>query len=175
MSIFYEIFIYSRPLIEEGQVWRLISAHFIHLSVLHALFNLMGLVLLILLNKRFILSSRCLLVVLLLCLWVSAGLWLFNPEVARYVGFSGVLHGLFVYGILSHPQSSPVWKVTLICATISKVAAEQTGIYDTTSLAVDIGGRVMVDAHFYGLTGGLLLFIFTTMTAVCRRHPLIHR
>lgn len=40
-----------------------------------------------------------------------------------------------------------------------KILAEQTGLYDTSALNINIEGNVMVDDHLYGLIGGLTLLL----------------
>ena len=96
---------------------------------------------------------------LILSFWVSTGLWFCNPEIIRYGGLSGVLHGMFVLAVAWQSRYTLRWKAMLIAAAIAKVLAEQTGIYDTTQLSLDIGGRVAIDAHLYGLTGGLFILL----------------
>ncbi|MGY0219742.1 rhombosortase [Endozoicomonadaceae bacterium StTr2] len=158
MSVSWEHFLLTRTFIDEGQFFMVFSGHFVHLSPIHLGLNMLGTAFVGLINHRFLFSRYSVLAVLFLCLWVSAGILILNPEISRYGGFSGVLHGLFVLAVLLQPAYSKGWKMLLTLAVIAKVFSEQTGLYDVSSLAGSIGGRVAIDAHMYGLVGGLLLY-----------------
>ncbi len=162
-----ESLIYSGHLIEQGQWWRLFTGHFVHLNAYHLLINLAGLACILMINRSFILGTQGVLTTCFLCLWVSAGLWLLNPDLAGYAGFSGVSHGLFIVAVTRQSLFPTGWKALLILTCVVKVVAEQIDLYSTSSLAMNIGGKVMVDAHFYGLVGGCVVSTFYLVKTPC--------
>lgn len=149
---------YHRQAIFDGQAWRFVSGHLTHLSWGHLAMNLVGYWLIWEIFFRHSLTTSSLFYTLiLLALGTSFGLMLLSPEIAWYRGFSGVLHGLLVWGLLRgmkpHFVSSSLMLVLILC----KLAWEQLGgaLPGSESMA---GGKVIVDAHLYGaVTGALLL------------------
>ncbi len=93
---------YERGALAQGQWWRLLTAHFVHLDLRHALLNAAGLALVWVLFVRDY-SPRAWLAILLGAMaGIDAGLWLRDSTVQWYVGSSGVLHGLMAAGALAH-------------------------------------------------------------------------
>ena len=77
-------------------------------------------------------------------------LTLFNPEVRDYVGYSGVLYGLYVLTAISLFSGDRLIAGLIIAAIVIKVFMEQFQFYDFNTGNI-IGARVVVDAHLYGL------------------------
>lgn len=93
-------FYYRRDAIYQGELWRLISAHFVHINGVHLLLNWLGWCFALLLFPAFLnwrLSGPCLLAS---SVGISLGLYLFFPNIQWYCGFSGVLHSLLVVASL---------------------------------------------------------------------------
>lgn len=93
-----------------------------------------------------------------LCFFVSAlfvglGLYWFNPIIAWYVGLSGVLHGLFVFGVINEIKVYPTSGVVLLFLIIGKLLWEMFNgaLPGSEDMA---GGSVVTDAHLYGAIGG---------------------
>lgn len=150
---------YLRSGLAEGEVWRLISGHLVHLGWSHLLMNLLGFWLIQqLFIGRELSTPACLGGLLLLSLCVSAGLWWFNPEIAWYRGLSGVLHGLIIWALLRDFQRQPVSNGLLLVLVILKLAWEQFSgpVPGSESIAK---GRVIVAAHLYGGLAGVLLWL----------------
>jgi rhomboid family GlyGly-CTERM serine protease len=144
---------YQRAGIEQGQWWRLLTGHFVHLDLEHAVLNGLGLVLMWALFARDYPPARWLAIYLGAALAVSAGLWMFNPEIAWYVGASGALHGAMTAGTLAHLRRGDLDGWILAAFIVAKLAYEQL------SGALPFAGSpdTVVDAHLYGAVGGLLL------------------
>src|SRR5690242_1973335 len=77
---------YDRAGLAAGQWWRVLSAHFVHLDPNHAMLNGMGVVLMWALFARDYSPGRWAAIYLFSSLCISAGLWLWNPDVSYYVG-----------------------------------------------------------------------------------------
>ncbi|MCK5876272.1 MAG: rhombosortase [Candidatus Marithrix sp.] len=139
---------YSREDIENGEYWRLVTAHFIHLSWTHMWLNAISLIIIWELTVK----SYSFWWFLACGFGISLGLWLFSPEVIWYVGLSGILHGLLAS---IARQRYPVLLVFLII----KLAWEQ--LYGGLPATADLtGGTVVVDAHLYGALIGISLPTF---------------
>jgi rhomboid family GlyGly-CTERM serine protease len=147
---------YDRHGIVNGEGWRLLSAHFVHLDAEHALLNGLGVVLMWALFARDYSPLRWLAIYLFASLTISAGLWWLNPEVRWYVGASGALHGVMAAGTLAHLRRRDLDGWILAIFIIAKLSYEQFA----GSMPFAGASNTIVDAHLYGAVGGLALALF---------------
>jgi len=155
---------FNRAAIGEGQWWRLITAHFVHLDPEHAVLNGLGVVLMWALFARDFSAGRWAAIYSCAALTVSAGLWFLNPELAWYVGASGALHGVMAAGTLAHVRRRDLDGWILAAFITGKLAYEQFA----GSMPFAGGANTIVDAHLYGALGGFAVALFLTS----RREPL---
>jgi len=88
----------------------------------------------------------------------SVGIYYGNPLLAQYVGLSGVLHGIFVFGAIMDIKSKDKTGYLLFIGVWLKIAHEQ--IYGASSEISDlIEASVAIDAHLWGAIGGLIFSI----------------
>jgi rhomboid family GlyGly-CTERM serine protease len=143
---------YEREPLAHGQWWRLVSGHLVHLSLVHALLNCAGLVLLWALFARAYSPRRWAWILFTSTLIIDAGLWFLRPAVDWYVGASGVLHGALAAGALAFYRRGEGTGAALLLLLIVKLAYEQ---YSASSVfAHDL--PLVPDAHLFGVLGGLL-------------------
>jgi len=143
---------YEREALQAGQLWRLASAHFVHLNGMHAAGDALALVLLWLLFAT-VLSPRSWLFVLLSSMVaIDAGLWWLSPTVQWYAGLSGLLHGAWAAGSAAGSARREPVALLLLVALVLKLAWEQ--LHGASLLVASF--PVVVDAHLYGAIGGLL-------------------
>jgi rhomboid family GlyGly-CTERM serine protease len=144
---------YQRAALADGQWWRLLSAHFVHLDFQHAALNAMGALLMWALFARDYAPWRWLAIYLGACLAVSAGLWFLNPEIEWYVGASGALHGVMTAGTIAHLRRGDLDGWILAIFIVAKLGYEQF------AGALPFAGSpdTVVDAHLYGAIGGVVL------------------
>ena len=144
---------FERVLIEQGQVWRLLTGHLVHLNWNHLWLNMGGLAIVALFFGRYLPVTRWLYAMLVSTVFVSAGLYWLNPEIVAYVGLSGVLHGLFIVGAWQERQRYPASAYLLLVLLVIKLLWEQLSgaLPGSESLT---GGHVVVDSHLYGAIGG---------------------
>jgi rhomboid family GlyGly-CTERM serine protease len=147
---------YDRAGLQAGQWWRVLSAHFVHLDPNHALLNGMGVVLMWALFARDYSPGRWAAIYLFSSLCISAGLWLWNPEVTYYVGASGALHGVMTAGTLAHLRRRDLDGWILAVFIVIKLGFEQFN----GAMPFSDSGTTLVDAHLYGAVGGLVLALF---------------
>lgn len=146
---------YRRLEIAQGQWWRLITGNLLHTNDWHLAMNLAGLWAILLLHKQHYSSIGLLLLLLVLCLLQGLGLYLFFPTLLGYVGLSGVLHGLFSYGVIQDCRVGFKSGYLLLAGVIVKVAYEQLQGASPEVVKL-IGARVATEAHLIGLISGLL-------------------
>ncbi|MFW8589548.1 rhombosortase [Glaciecola sp. 2405UD65-10] len=151
-------FEFSRVGLEKGEYWRLITAHFAHTNSVHLILNLAGLFILYLLYGEYTKPRFYAVLFLLLALVVSCNVYLFNPELHFYVGLSGVLHGLFAWGVVQDITHKRKSAYLLLAGLFIKIMHEQL-FNDTAFVANLIDARVAIDAHLYGAIGGLSIGI----------------
>ncbi len=144
---------FDRQAIANGDFWRLISGHFVHLSPSHLALNIAGLLLIWHLIGSSLTWRHWLLVCIASLIGMNAGFWWLEPHLESYVGLSGLLHGVLAAGIVSAAGSKQLEIWILGAALIAKLTYEQLvgplpGSEETS------GGTVIVAAHAYGAISG---------------------
>ncbi|MBL1260928.1 MAG: rhombosortase [Thiotrichaceae bacterium] len=147
---------YDREGILNGEVWRMITGHLVHLGWPHLLMNLIGLILIWLLFGHLIKRNSWLLIGTISTVGISAGMMFFNPELKWYVGLSGVLHGMFVAGAIVSVKAGYRAELLLLLLLTGKLTWEQV-FGPLPGSAEFAGGNVIVDAHLYGAISGLFI------------------
>lgn len=145
---------FDHGLIANGHYWLLLSGHFVHLNWMHWGLNMAGLAIVAFFFSPYGSVLQWLLVSAISAIFVGLGLFWLNPDVTTYVGLSGVLHGLFIFGALRETRFYPASGYALLVLLTAKLIWELMngalpGSEELTS------GRVITDAHFYGALGGL--------------------
>ncbi|MBL7002734.1 MAG: rhombosortase [Gammaproteobacteria bacterium] len=147
---------YQNDLLSSHQWWRVLSAHWVHLNWLHWLLNSAGFLLLVALLELKWSARYWLLIISLQSLSISLGFLLFNPNLIWYVGFSGVLYGLYIFAAITRFKKDRFIASAILLLVLVKVVIEQW-FGDSASSAALLGAPVVVDAHAYGvLCGGLM-------------------
>ncbi|TWX71869.1 rhombosortase [Colwellia demingiae] len=149
------LFVYQYQLISQGELWRTFTGHFFHTNGIHLLLNLAALALLWALHGHFYNFKSYSLLFITSALICSAGLYFFSPEIRQYVGLSGVLHGIFVFGAIMDIRHKDKTGYLLFVGVWLKIAHEQ--FYGASEqVSTLINANVAIDAHLWGAVGGLL-------------------
>jgi rhomboid family GlyGly-CTERM serine protease len=140
---------YDRVAIESGQWWRLLTGNFVHLGWYHWMLNEIGIAVLVLLCPQplsiGVLARR----ITLIGLAMSGCLYFFVPNLHSYVGMSGVIHGLFVLGLLPQVLRRDLISLGCMLFLIGKLSYELFAGAPVSDEAA-IGGSVVTESHFWG-------------------------
>lgn len=165
----YELLIYDRSAIANGEAWRLLSGHFVHLSFTHLLLNGVGLFLFFIIFRRYSSWRTSVGVMGVLGVMVSLSLYIGSPMVAQYGGFSGILYGLFGWLSVRMIQSQDrVIGVMVLLLLGLKIGMEQ----QYGSFVHYESFMVITDAHLYGYGWGVMVGI---LELYYRKTPRVNR
>ena len=150
-----ELLRYQRDAIIDGEWWRLLSGHLVHLGWSHLWINLAGLLLLWMLIGRAFSSLVWWGLILGCSLGISLGLLWWLPGLVWYVGLSGVLHGMLFAGSLRLALRGEREAMVIIAVMLAKVSWElwQGPLPGSSDAA---GGDVVVQAHALGCLSGAI-------------------
>ena len=148
---------YDRAAVAGGEVWRLVTAHLVHLNLWHALLNLGGLVLILFFFRDLLDRRRFWLWFAVSAPLVGAVFFVLDRDLGWYVGLSGLLQGLLVLCLLIGWRGNPVLHSLVLAVVAGRLVWEQLPGYDVDYLRAWINGRVYVNAHLYGALSGALL------------------
>jgi rhomboid family GlyGly-CTERM serine protease len=137
---------YDRVSLQDGEYWRLISGHLVHLSWAHLWPNLAALAVIGALFEDTFRAREWVLV------GFVSGCDRCRPLCARsrvqwYVGLSGVLHGFVAAGAVEWILRRQTIGWVLAIGLVGKLVYEQT--IGAMPFSTDLGGDVIVAAHLY--------------------------
>ena len=142
----------DRAAVEDGRWWLLISGQFTHQTVSHGLSNFVAVLVAAAVAPIWLNRWPGLLLVLGLALGVGVGVWLNNPEIDIYRGFSGVGHGWLMIAFAWSPFMSPWFKVLVLAGIQLKVIWEDSTFHEFAQFSGYFSdAEVLTDAHWYGV------------------------
>jgi rhomboid family GlyGly-CTERM serine protease len=138
---------YDRAAILHGEVWRLITGHFVHWSFAHLAWDLLAFVTLgaICARRRWLFVA----VVIATALVVSLFLLICCPEVAMYRGLSAIVSALWLWAVFIIGERRVSLALTLLSLFVAKLMIESTGV----ALFVD-GITLLPVVHLVGAAIG---------------------
>lgn len=153
---------FSADDIAGGQIWRIVSGHFIHADLKHLLWNCLGLAVL---GTLIELHSRAQWWAALIVGIASVSALLLSPfsQLENYCGLSGVLNTLLLVLIWLEWRLTRSWLMVVIaCGSIAKVVVE---VYLGESLLTNISWPPYAWSHAAGLAGGLIIICLQSTTS----------
>ncbi|OOE41623.1 rhombosortase [Salinivibrio kushneri] len=149
-----ETWMWQRSALISGQWWRFVTGNLVHQNLFHLLVNMAGLGVFGLVFYRHISAGT--LVSLILWLACVVGLVMWWGPYQQYMGLSGVLYGLFMFGGLSTIHT-PSGKCIALVTGIKCVADALLGqaLPMRAALGIDIAHL----AHGGGILGALVFFL----------------
>ena len=157
LQLHSELWLYQRSLIAAGDYWRLWTGNWVHTNVWHLSLNLAGFWLLFLLNPKVFYHRGLLPYIASIGFGVGMGLWWFSPTVQWYVGFSGVLYGLYLQTGLQFLRQGDKLSATLIILGICGKTVwdwQQQGESFSSTL---VQAPIIYAAHGYGMASTLFI------------------
>ena len=147
---------FDRAAIMNGEYWRLVSGHLVHLSLSHLILNAAGFLLIWFLISAYFDPRLWLVITVFVIIGIDLGFWYLEPDLQWYVGLSGLLHGLLAAGVVGGLRSGRVDVWILGAALIGKLAYEQM-LGPLPGSEESSGGTVIVAAHAYGALAGAIM------------------
>jgi rhomboid family GlyGly-CTERM serine protease len=143
---------YERHAVADGQLWRLVTSHFVHMDAGHALLNCTGLVLLWALFARTWRPGQWLFALVLALATIDAGFWFLSTGLQWYVGASALLHGAFACGCVALLFQRDRLGLLAAVMLVAKLVWEQVH----GPLPLETRHPVVTVSHAYGAAGGAL-------------------
>lgn len=145
---------YERAAVLGGQVWRLLTAHLVHLGWTHCLMNLAALALCVWLARGERSGRFWWLATAALGLVIGGLLLVVAPGVADYAGLSGVVYGLFVCVLAPQARQGDRLAGVVLVLVLARIGW-QLAIDDPAAHVALIGGIVIAKAHAFGAGAAL--------------------
>lgn len=146
----------------QGEYWRFLSGHFVHYSWLHCLSNVIGLLLLMSIFNNTYKKLNWWLATLFVATFISSALLFQSSQLNWYMGFSGVLAGLFTYAAVKTYQEHVRLSLVIIISLSMYVFLKlQEGELVRSYIISEV--KASSYAHAYGLLAG---FIYGTLEQI---------
>lgn len=148
--------VFDRSKIAAGEIWRLVTGHFVHSDGAHVAWNI-GALLLIGLTMEGFGRRRMIAAIIAGIAAVDAGLWWGMTDLQRYCGLSGMLNALLVVAVFEgwrrfrHPLFAATGGIYVVKLVV-EAFADQGLLVQTVWPSVPM-------AHVAGFIGGALLAI----------------
>jgi rhomboid family GlyGly-CTERM serine protease len=154
---------FDRAAIQSDEYWRLLSGHLVHTNDSHLAMSLAGVLALWLLQGDDYNARDYLTVAITSAVGVSACLYYLDSSVSWYAGLSGLLHGLFAWGVTADLHAHRHIGLVLVVGLLAKLLLEQNFGAAPASERL-LGFPVVIQANLYGaafgsLTGAIMLYL----------------
>lgn len=148
-------FRYERAEILNFELWRLFTAHVVHSGYEHLFLNLLALIIIWLMIYSFANRYEWWFTLLFSSFGISLFFLLFMSDLEWYVGLSGVLHSLVVFGsILAILQGRKEFYLLLGFILLKLVSEQFFGSVSKDFIGIE--SSVIINAHLYGAVMGII-------------------
>ncbi len=175
---------YDRLGLASWEVWRIFSAHLVHLNAYHLFFNLFGMAIICELQWGTMPLRHGFGLIGFSGMGISLALWWLCPELEWYAGLSGILHGLWagcaLYGLTSALNSRPRTFLAWLDLTRPRSLCLAGLILIAIKLALEyhygpaasteqlIGAHVVTASHRYGALAGMIYILLLRARCLSR-------
>ncbi|MFC3902142.1 rhomboid family GlyGly-CTERM serine protease [Acinetobacter marinus] len=151
-----DLFIYFRELMP-SQPWRFLTAHWVHVGWMHYLLNMIAFICFPFIFHH-IRARVLLLMIVVVPILISLAFYYGFPQIEAYVGFSGVLHGLYaVAALLSLRFTRERWFAGLILLGLTAKLLWEATVGELSATMRMIGSPILIEAHQLGVLMSLLV------------------
>lgn len=154
---------YDRIAILSGQAWRLATGHLVHADAPHLAWNLAGVGLVWFLFAQDYSPKEWLAILAASTVAIDLGFLLLEPDLAWYVGFSGVLHGCMAAGLVAWLRTAPDPLTAIVAGLFAAKLAWEHLAGPLPFTAGSMSLPVVYEAHSYGALGGALAALAVPM------------
>lgn len=163
------------PSVVQGEIWRLLTAHLIHLDWEHFAMNMIGMGLCMLAFQSHIKPKHWLVSFCFIAVFSSLCLLSTYDNNQRYMGFSDVLHGWILFGAISIARNEFKLSLAIFVLFWIKIIEENSGLAFFTSGSMELES-IATDSHLYGAIGGMIygfswLYFNTTLNSNSNTDP----
>ncbi|NNJ90790.1 MAG: rhombosortase [Gammaproteobacteria bacterium] len=160
-----EWLVFDRNATYQGEVWRLITAHWVHSDSEHALWDIAALGILSVVLSQY---SRKLLIVSLIIGMVGVDLWLWfiNQTLIYYCGLSAILNTVFavtLYMLWREHKHHMIWIVAL--AAVGKIIVEMSS---RQAIFTQTSWPSVPEAHAVGFVIGIFVIFLVLVGKMLR-------
>ncbi len=152
-----ESLIFNREAIRQGEIWRLVSAHFVHCDFEHLLYNVIGVLSLTIVFNKLKLKEIWLSIVIGIIV-VDVWIWFGMQELEYYCGLSALENSILVIGLLSFWKKYHKLSAFIIgCLAFLKISME---IIQHDSMFTQISWPPVPETHAAGFIAGSITVLF---------------
>jgi len=168
------IFIYDRYAILNGEIWRLLSSHFVHFSGIHLFYNILA----IGITGWIIEYKKCRLywlLCLLMAFFIGLTLIILKPCMTYYGGLSGLACGSFIYLLLHGLRYSQHRRFVYLAALVLVIIKIVIETFHHESILPYLRDTAFVTMPLSHIIGGIvalsLFFAILIYDYKVKQHP----
>jgi len=173
MQVLYQYFdiksfAYNRELLKK-EWYVLLTPSLVHFNWMHWFLNILNLFALLIIFKGAFSPKKFIIFFILASTFITICLYIFNKNVYSYIGMSGVLYAMAIYGSLYCFNKRKAYSVVILIYLFFKLTAGETV---NEIMFVDVllqGMKILRVAHYYGAIFGLLVFCCIKIDAFLKR------
>jgi len=156
-------------------LWQWITSSLVHWNWMHWFLNISNLFILIFLFEDAWSSKKFIFLFSIFSFFIILSLYIYSSDIKYYVGMSGVLYGMAIYGALK-----TFFKQQIISTIVLIYIGMKLNIDKTVNhyMGVDIllgNMKVIEDVHWYGAISGLIYIILESLYIKLRKYIISHK
>ena len=136
-----------------------ITPSLVHFNWMHWFFNILNFIAIVVIFNKIWSSKKLLTIFAISSAFIMVNLYIFNPNIKSYVGMSGVLYSLAMYGALQNLKYDKLVSLLILFYVILKLFF---GNSINHLIGVDIALsnlNIVKEVHWYGAIIGILIFL----------------